>query len=131
MDTTVLEIEMSKKLTPKQINFVKGVAEGKTQREAYMEAYDSSGSIESIDVQASQLAAKEEIQDAIQELFGLEDTKTIVKQVHKLAISANDEKVQLEASKEWLNRAIGNSKQNGATIIFNQGDVVKSKYVKD
>jgi phage terminase small subunit len=107
---------MTKKLTPKQTKFVKGVASGKSQRESYVEAYETKGSIDSIDVQASQLAAKPKIQEALQDLFGLEETKQVVKNVHKLAISADDQKVQLEASKEWLTRSMGNVKDSGNTI---------------
>lgn len=96
-----------KKLTPKEHKFVQGRGRGKSQREAYMGAYDTKASKEVIDVQASQLASKPKIQEALKELFGIEETKQIVQNVHKLAISANDEKVQLDASKEWLNRAMG------------------------
>lgn len=102
---------MSKKLTSKQAQFVKSLAEGKSQREAYKGAYDTQGTNEVVDVQASQLMSKENIQNALIDLFGLEQTKQIVQNVHKLAISANDEKVQLEASKEWLNRTIGKPKE--------------------
>ena len=115
------------KLTMKQAKFVKGIAEGKQQREAYKEAYDTKGTKEVVDVQASQLMDNPKIQTALQELFGLEQTKQVVQNVHKLAISANDEKVQLEASKEWLNRVIpktelGNGVNNFIQINTMKGD---------
>lgn len=111
----------------KQAKFVKGIAEGKQQREAYKEAYDTKGTKEVVDVQASQLMDNPKIQTALQELFGLEQTKQVVQNVHKLAISANDEKVQLEASKEWLNRVIpktelGNGVNNFIQINTMKGD---------
>jgi hypothetical protein len=118
------------KLTPKQAKFVKGIAEGKTQREAYTEAYDTNGTKEVVDVQASQLMSKDNIQEALQQLFGYEETKQIVQNVHKLAISADDQKVQLEASKEWLNRVLPKTGSSSPTTnIFGNVQVTqKDKY---
>lgn len=111
------------KLTPKQAKFVKGIAEGKTKTEAYIEAYDVNPDtkIKSIHEQASVTSSLPQVKNAIEQLFGLEETKQIVQNVHKLAISAEDEKIQLEASKEWLNRVLPKSNSSdGTTYNFTQ-----------
>jgi hypothetical protein len=122
---------MSKKLTPKQAKFVKGIAEGKTKTDSYIDAYDVSPTTprKSLNEMASQTSSIPQVKDALEQLFGLEETKQIVANVHKLAISAEDEKIQLEASKEWLGHVIPKSKDSGTTINFNQviGDI-KDKY---
>jgi hypothetical protein len=115
-------------LSTKQTKFVKGIADGKKQRVAYKEAYDTKGSNAVVDVQASQLRKTPKVQEALLDLFGYEQTKQIVKNVHKLAISANDEKVQLDASKEWLNRALPNG-DHSPNIQFNNIQITqKDKY---
>lgn len=67
--------------------------------------------------------------EAYKALFPPDKTIQVVENVHKLAISAEDEKVQLEASKEWLNRAVG--KNDSGTTINQFGNIVndmKQKY---
>lgn len=60
--------------------------------------------------------------EAYRALFPPDKTIQVVENVHKLAISAQDEKIQLEASKEWLNRAVG--KNDSATTINQFGNIV-------
>jgi hypothetical protein len=68
--------------------------------------------------------------NAYKELFPLDKTKEVVENLHKLATTAVDEKIQVDATKVYLERAVPKSESN-STIIFNKGDIVKSKYVKD
>lgn len=119
------------KLTMKQAKFVEGIAQGKTKTDSYVEAYEVSPETprKSLHEMASQTSSIPQVKEALEDLFGLEETKQIVSNVHKLAISAQDEKVQLEASKEWLNRAI--PKSSGNATINNFGQMVvqaKDKY---
>lgn len=59
--------------------------------------------------------------EAYKKLFPIDKTQQVVENVHKLAISAEDEKIQLEASKEWLNRTIGKGDSGtNVNINFNQ-----------
>lgn len=44
--------------------------------------------------------------NAYQQLFPVDKTKQVVNNLHKLAISAEDQRVQHEATKTWLDRAI-------------------------
>ena len=68
--------------------------------------------------------------NAYKSFFPPDKTQQVVDNLHRLAISAEDEKNQIESTKVWLDRAV--PKQEGTnTIIFNKGDVVKSKYVQD
>lgn len=69
--------------------------------------------------------------EAFKKLFPDDKTQQVVDNLHKLATAAVNEKVQVVATKEWLSRAVPKAEPKGNTLIFNQGDVVKSKYVKD
>ena len=115
----------------KQAKFVEGIAQGKTKTDSYVEAYEVSPETprKSLHEMASQTSSLPQVKDALENLFGLEETKQIVNNVHRLAISAQDEKVQLEASKEWLNRAV--PKTDKGSTINNFGQMLvqaKEKY---
>lgn len=57
---------MSKpKLTPKQAKFVKGIVEGKTQADAYIEAYDTKGHLPTVEAEASKTTKKPQVKQAI------------------------------------------------------------------
>lgn len=114
------------KLTVKQAKFVKGIAEGKTQRDSYIEAYDTKGNIPTVDVEATRTLSKPQVKAALDELFGMEETKQVVQNLHKLAISAEDEKNQIEATKVWMDRAVPKSNDNGG-IINNFGQMIVGK----
>jgi hypothetical protein len=67
--------------------------------------------------------------DAYKALFPPDKTIQVVENVHRLALAAEDEKIQLEASKTWMDRALG--KNDGATTNINFGTVInemKDKY---
>jgi phage terminase small subunit len=55
-------------LTPKQEHFARLVAEGKSQSDAYRDAYNSSGKIDSVNVNASKLMADAKIALRVQQL---------------------------------------------------------------
>ncbi len=57
----------TKGLTPKQAKFVKGIVEGKTQAEAYIEAYDTKGHLPTVEAEASKTTNKPQVKQAIVE----------------------------------------------------------------
>lgn len=57
------------KLTPKQAKFVEGIAKGKTQRDAYIAAYDTKGHIPTVDNEASKTMSKPLVQEALEPIF--------------------------------------------------------------
>ena len=123
-------IGMAKKLTPKQTKFVKEVAKGKTYTEAYKEAYDVSKDtkLSTIHEEASRTASVPQVNNALQNLFSLDKTEQVVNNLHKLAISAEDQKVQVESTKVWLDRAMPKN-ESPTSVQFNQIQITqKDKY---
>ena len=60
---------MSEKLTGKQRRFCELIAEGKTQADAYREAYDSTGTSQTVRNSASKLMQKDYIKSTVNELI--------------------------------------------------------------
>lgn len=64
-------------------------------------------------------------------LFPPDRTQQVVDNLHKLAISAQDEKNQIEATKVYLDRAVPKSSENNGTINFiNNANFNAGKYKK-
>lgn len=106
------------KLTPKQKIFVEEYAKTKNGVKSALKAYDTTdySTAGSIAVENLQKPA---IRTLTEQLFPIEKTQQVVANLHKLAISAEDEKNQIESTKVWLDRAI--PKQSGdINIQFNQ-----------
>lgn len=69
--------------------------------------------------------------EAYKALFPVDRTQQVVDNLHKLAISAQDEKIQVEATKVWIERAIPKQEQSGNTINFiNNATFKADKYKK-
>ncbi len=94
------------KLTPKQAKFVQEMAKGKTQREAYIEAYDTKGHKATVDGNASRTANHQQVKQALETLWADDATKEIVANLRRLATKSTDEKIQVDATKVWLDRAV-------------------------
>jgi hypothetical protein len=59
---------MSKpKLTQKQAKLVKGVVAGKTQAQAYIDAYDTKGHLPTVEVEASKTLNKPQVKEALEQ----------------------------------------------------------------
>lgn len=106
------------KLTPKQKVFVEEYVKTKNGVKAALKAYDTkdystAGSI------AVENLQKPAIRSITEKLFSVEKTVQVVDNLHKLAISAEDEKVQHDATKTWLDRALPKTDVS-PTIQFNQ-----------
>lgn len=137
-------------LTVKQAKLVKGRAEGKTILQAANDAnYLPNAKDESRRVEASKTLQKPYVKEALDIAFkkhGIDLDSAIAPigkalKATKVQIHGNGEEafaevvedidLQLKGSDRAL-KLMGIGKDNGGTtIIFNQGDVVKSKYVKD
>lgn len=64
---------MAKKLTVKERKLVKGIVAGKSQREAYIEAYDTKGHLPTVDAEASKTTNKPHIREAIEQALTRQD----------------------------------------------------------
>jgi hypothetical protein len=66
MDALILGVKTSDKLTPKQREFARNVAMGKTKAQAYRESYDSEGSSKTVGNEASRLSLRPDVALEIQ-----------------------------------------------------------------
>lgn len=113
---------MAKKLTPKQVKFVEEYAKnGGNGVKAAMKAYDTddystAGSI------AVENLQKPAIRTITEQLYPIDKSLEVANNLHRLAVSAEDEKIQIEATKEWNNRAL--PKQEGGTTLNNFGQLL-------
>lgn len=134
-------------LTVKEIKLIKGILAGKTKQAAAMEAYNAS-TPEAASSIASNTLKKVNVQEALQaELAkqGLTLDKVVAPVVKAMnatiKVRVDGETIDtgqddLEMQLKGHDRAmkilnVNQAKEGGNTIIFNKGDVVASKYVKD
>lgn len=124
---------MTKKpnLTIKQAKFVRGIAEGKPNYKAALDAYDTD-SPEVANAIAVENLQKPSIQEAV-ELARVKLNLTPERALKPIddALNHEDLEMRLKGSDRALKIMGIANKEGGTTIIFNKGDVVKSKYVKD
>lgn len=119
--------EKKAKLTPKQKIFVDEYVRTKNATRSALKAYDTDDYQTAASIGEENLK-KPEIQKATEALFELDKTKQVVDNLHKLAISAEDQRVQHEATKTWLDRAIPKS-DAPTNVQFNQIQInQKEKY---
>lgn len=116
------------KLTAKQAEFVKEYVKTKNATKSALKTYDTDDYDTAAQIGAENLK-KPQIRTITEQLFSLDKTAQVVDNLHRLAISAEDEKIQIEATKEWNSRAI--PKQEGTGTINNFGQMImqqKDKY---
>ncbi len=65
--------------------------------------------------------------EAYKALFPIDRTQQVVDNLHKLAISAQDEKIQVEATKVWIERAVPKQESTGGNFIQIYNDM-RDKY---
>ncbi len=126
---------MAKKLTPKQAKFVRGIAEGKTQTRAALDAYD----IEGKDPEriASALAVENLGKPSIQQAVELARVKLNITPERALkpiddALNADDIETRLKGSDRAL-KIMGITGKSDANTINNFGQIVlqqKDKYAE-
>ena len=66
--------------------------------------------------------------EAYKSLFQPEKTQQIVDNLHKLAISAEDEKNQIEATKVWMDRAVPKTQESTNTNFVQVVNNLRGKY---
>ena len=117
---------MAKKLTPKQVKFVEEYAKnGGNGTQAALKAYDVKDE-KVASVVAAENLAKPSIRTITEQFFPPEKTQEITANLHKLATSAEDQKIQVDATKEWLSHAVpkekGNTFNNFGTVVAEMKD---------
>ena len=121
------------KLTMKQAKFVKGIAEGKPPTVSALDAYDTD-SYGTAAVIASENINKPNVKEAI-DLAMVKLNLTPERALKPIddALDSDDLEMRLKGSDRAIRLMGIANKDNGGgnTFIFNKGDVVKSKYVKD
>lgn len=115
------------KLTPKQVEFAKEYVKTKNATRAALKVYDTEDYDTAANIGYENLR-KPQIRTITEQLFSLDKTQQIVDNLHRLSISAEDEKVQVESTKVWLDRAVPKS-DSPTAIQFNQIQInQKEKY---
>lgn len=121
------------KLTQKQAKFVRGIAEGKTNTQSALEAYDT----DSYEV-ANAIAVENLQKPSIQQAVELARVKLGITPERALkpiddALNDDDLEMRLKGSDRALKvmQLLEPKDKGGTTIVFNKGDIVKRKYVKD
>lgn len=122
------------KLTMKQAMLVKGIAGGKTKQEAGIDAGYGSNP-ESTSAIVSETLKIPKVQEAIEQaMVKLNLTPERVLKPIDDALNDDDVKTRLmgtDRALKLMNIGQGKDDSKGNTYIFNKGDIVKSKYVKD
>jgi len=121
------------KLTVKQAKLVKGIAEGKPKQVAAIEAGYGSN-LNSAAAIASETLKIPSVQEALQAELARQGI-TLEAVVAPVTRALADDSIELQLKGHDRAVKLLGLKQGGegsnTTVIFNQGDVVKSKYVKD
>lgn len=121
------------KLTIREAKLVKAKAEGKTHDIAHDEAgYSPNTSKEVKVVNTSKVLSKPHVQNALYlalQARGITPDKIIAPVAD--ALEHEDLDMRLKGHDRAVKLTGIGKEDNGTTIIFNQGDLVKSKYVKD
>lgn len=118
------------KLTPKQAKFVRGIAEGKTNTDSALEAYDTD-SYETAAVIATENLKKPNVQQAV-ELARVKLGITPERALKPIddALNSDDLEMRLKGSDRALKiMGIANKDNSGTSIQFNQIQInQKGKY---
>ena len=118
------------KLTVKEAKLVKGIVAGKTKQKAGIDA-GYSGKPETVSVTVSDVLKKTKVQDALQaalEKAGI--TPDIIVAPVAEALTHEDLDMRLKGH-DRATKIVQPRAESVGTIIFNKGDIVKDKYVKD
>ena len=105
------------KLTPKQKVFVEEYVKTKNGTQAALKAYDTTDNL-TARVIASENLTKPNIRTITEQLFSIDKTVQVVDNLHRLAISAEQEENQIKATKDYLDRALPKT-DTPASVEFN------------
>jgi len=125
-------------LTRKEILLVKAIAAGQTKKAAALNAYDTTDPNTASAI-ASETLRKPKVQEALRKELEKQGItiEAVVKPVAKALVAKtesgeDDIELQLKGHDRAMKLLIDKDEQKGGnTYIFNKGDVVAKKYVKD
>lgn len=95
-------------LTKKQKDFVEEYVKTGNATKSAMKVYDTTDYDTAAAIGYENLN-KPQIRTLTEHLFDITKTQQVVDNLHSLAISAEDQKIQVEATKVWIDRAIPKS----------------------
>lgn len=114
------------KLTRKQAEFVKGIAEGKTQAEAYIKAYDTKGHLPTVEPEATRTANKPQVKAAIE--LALEKLNLTPERALKPiddALNHDELDMRLKGTDRYLKVAsMAGKGEGGGTTVNNFGNLL-------
>lgn len=139
MDALILGVKTSDKLTPKQREFARNVALGKSKAQAYREAYDTEGSSKTVGNEASRLSLRPDVAleiQAYQEAIEAEKHRTpsqlralVIHQLTKMALNDNVNDAQRIKSLELLGKVaeVGAFVDRKETTVINHSADIRAR----
>ena len=139
MDTLILGVKTSDSLTPKQREFARNVAMGKSKAQAYREAYDTEGSSKTVGNEASRLSLRPDVAVEIQayrEAIEAEKHRTpaqlralVIHQLTRMALNDKVNDAQRIKSLELLGKVaeVGAFVDRKETTVINHSADIKAK----
>ena len=139
MDALILGVKTSDKLTPKQREFARNVAMGKTKAQAYRESYDSEGSSKTVGNEASRLSLRPDVAleiEAYREAIEAEKHRNpaqlralVIHQLTKMALNDNVNDAQRIKSLELLGKVaeVGAFIDRKETTVINHSTDIRAR----
>lgn len=139
MDALILGVKTSDKLTPKQREFARNVALGKSKAQAYREAYDTEGSSKTVGNEASRLSLRPDVAleiQAYQEAIEAEKHRNpaqlralVIHQLTKMALNENVNDAQRIKSLELLGKVaeVGAFVDRKETTVINHSSDIRAR----
>jgi hypothetical protein len=139
MDALILGVKTSDKLTPKQREFARNVAMGKTKAQAYRESYDSEGSSKTVGNEASRLSLRPDVAleiEAYREAIEAEKYRNpaqlralVIHQLTKMALNTKVNDAQRIKSLELLGKVaeVGAFIDRKETTVINHSTDIRAR----
>jgi hypothetical protein len=139
MDALILGVKTSDKLTPKQREFARNVAMGKTKAQAYRESYESNGSSKTVGNEASRLSLRPDVAleiEAYREAIEAEKHRNpaqlralVIHQLTKMALNTKVNDAQRIKSLELLGKVaeVGAFVDRKETTVINHSTDIRAR----
>lgn len=139
MDALILGVKTSDKLTPKQREFARNVALGKSKAQAYRESYNTEGSSKTVGNEASRLSLRPDVAleiQAYQEAIEAEKHRNpaqlralVIHQLTKMALNENVNDAQRIKSLELLGKVaeVGAFVDRKETTVINHSADIRAR----
>ena len=139
MDALILGVKTSDKLTPKQREFARNVAMGKSKAQAYRESYDTKGKSKTVGNEASRLSLRPDIAleiEAYQEAIEAEKHRNpaqlralVIHQLTKMALNDKVNDAQRIKSLELLGKVaeVGAFVDRKETTVINHSTDIRAR----